>query len=78
MGSERRETADFGDLFCRGDIELSLLLDVKKSEKICSNCIKIVSGIGLRRMIGYKSGCMLETLVKINLLVYSFVTSENG
>jgi hypothetical protein len=29
-------------------------------------------------MIGYKSGCMLETLVKINLLVYSFVTSENG
>jgi hypothetical protein len=34
--------------------------------------------IDLRRIIGYKSGCMLETLVNSSLLVYNLVTSENG
>ena len=34
--------------------------------------------IDLRRIIGYKSGYMLETLVNDSLLVYNLCTSENG
>ena len=33
--------------------------------------------IDLRRIIGYKSSYMLETLVNVNLLVYNLCTSEN-